>query len=81
MKNYELTAPAILVPREGHTRRFIPDQKALSRRASGFSSARDVLARDIKELRRVYGSQGLPNSSLRELIDMNKRMYPTAFIK
>ena len=41
-------------------------------------SARDVLARDIKELRRVFH---VPNNPLKELIQMNKNMYLEAFKK
>jgi hypothetical protein len=32
------------------------------------------LARDIMELRRVYDH--IPNSALKELIELNKKMYP-----
>lgn len=38
------------------------------------SSARQLLARDIKELRRVYPD--IPNKKLKELIDLNKLKYP-----
>lgn len=38
------------------------------------TSARDVIARDIQELRRVYPD--VPNAKLQELIDLNKCMYP-----
>jgi RHS repeat-associated protein len=71
------TAPSILVPKLGHT----SGTGVVSRTTTGFTNARQVLARDIFELRRVYGSQGIPNSSLQELIRMNKTMYPTSFIK
>lgn len=71
------TAPSILVPKTGHT----IGSGVVSRTTSGFSSPREVLARDIFELRRVYGPQGIPNSSLQELIQMNKTMYPQAFSK
>jgi len=70
-----MTAPSILVPKLGHTQ----GTGVLSRSMSGFSNAREVLARDIFELRRVYPN--IPNSSLKELIQMNKTMYPRAFIK
>jgi len=77
---YDLNkAPAILVPIKGHTTRGI--NGIVSRNTQGFSNAREVLARDIFELRRVYGSQGIPNSSLENLIKLNKKMYPNAFIK
>lgn len=39
-----------------------------------FANARDVIARDIRELRRVYPD--IPNAKLQELIDSNKKMYP-----
>ncbi len=71
------TAPSILVPMLGHTRRGPTGR--LSTRTAGFTNARQVLARDIMELRRVY--PGIPNSALRELIQLNKQMYPSAFIK
>ena len=71
------TAPSILVPKLGHT----IGSGVVSRGSGGFTSARQVLARDIFELRRVYGGQGIPNSSLQQLIQMNKTMYPGAFIK
>jgi hypothetical protein len=48
--------------------------------ARSIKNARQLLARDILELRRLY--KGLvPNSALRELIDLNKKMYPQAFQK
>ena len=82
MKNfvtdYNLTtAPSILVPEVGHTIRGL--NGIVSRSASGISNARQLLARDIFELRRVYGSQGIPNSSLQQLIQLNKTIYPSAF--
>nr|WP_299178604.1 RHS repeat-associated core domain-containing protein [uncultured Chryseobacterium sp.] len=70
-------APTILVPKLGHT----IGTGVVSRSTAGFTSARQVVARDIMELRRVYGGQGIPNSALQELIQMNKTMYPNAFIK
>jgi hypothetical protein len=70
-------APSILVPKIGHT----VGSGVVSRNMTGYLSARDVLARDILELRRVYGGQGIPNSSLQELIRLNKNMYPNAFKK
>mgnify|MGYP006268190887 CR=1 FL=1 len=71
------TAPSILVPKAGHT----VGSGVVSRGTAGFTNARQVLARDIFELRRVYGGQGIPNSSLQQLIQMNKQMYPGVFIK
>jgi RHS repeat-associated protein len=71
------TAPSILVPKLGHT----VGSGVVSRSTVGLTNARQVLARDIFELRRVYGGQGIQNSSLQQLIQMNKSMYPGAFIK
>jgi hypothetical protein len=63
------------VPKQGHTL----GSGVLSRGTSGFLNARQVLARDIIELIRVYPN--VPNSSLQQLIQMNETMYPGAFIK
>jgi RHS repeat-associated protein len=65
-------APAILVPSRGHTSRG-PNGR-LSTKTTGFENVRQVVARDIKELRRVYPD--VPNSQLQKLIRMNKEMYP-----
>lgn len=70
-----LTAPAILVPKIGHTIRG--PSGVMSRSMEGLVTPRDVLARDIRELRRVY--QDVPNSHLQELIKMNKAAYPGHF--
>ncbi|UCA61438.1 hypothetical protein KB553_07850 [Chryseobacterium rhizoplanae] len=77
-----LKAPSILVPELGHVKN-IPGvgRMEITRGIGNFTNARQVLARDIFELRRVYGSQGIPNSALQELIQMNKTMYPGAFMK
>jgi hypothetical protein len=73
VKNYDInTAPAINVPKVGHTRRG--PNGIVSRNTEGIDNARQLLARDIKELRRVYGD--IPNSALKELIELNKKMYP-----
>lgn len=69
------TAPAILVPKVGHT--IKGPNGIVSRSVDGLSTPRDVLARDIRELRRVYPD--VPNSSLQDLIQMNKDAYPGAF--
>lgn len=53
----ELKAPAILVPRDGHTRK-IPGVGIVSRSMKGINNARD-----IRELRRVYPD--ISNSKLR----------------
>jgi hypothetical protein len=66
------TAPAILVPKVGHTIRG--PNGIVSRSTGGFTSGRDVIARDIWEMRRVYPD--VPNSQLQQLIQMNKDMYP-----
>lgn len=72
------TAPAILVPQVGHTTAK-PGVGIVARNVSGLSTPRGVIARDIKELRRVYPD--IPNSQLQYLINMNKAMYPTYFKK
>ena len=41
-------------------------------------SARDLLAKDIRDLRKYTNT---PNSALKELIELNKKMYPLDFIK
>jgi len=75
---YDLqTAPAILVPEVGHTIKGV--NGIVSRSTAGFKNARQVLARDVFELRRVYPN--VPNGSLQELIKLNKTMYPIPFIK
>jgi hypothetical protein len=71
------TAPAILVPRAGHT--LNGPLGIVSRSSNGITSARDLIARDIRELRRVY--KDIPRDRLIALIQMNKDMYPGAFIK
>lgn len=71
------TAPSILVPEIGHNTRSALG--IVSRNMKGFTNAREVLARDIFELRRVYND--VPNRSLQELIQMNKTMFPNAFVK
>jgi hypothetical protein len=67
------TAPTILVPKKGHTIRGAIRSIARSHRQ--LKSARDVIARDIRELRRVYPD--IPNSQLQYLIELNKLLYPT----
>ena len=69
----ELTAPAINVPKLGHTKRH-PERGIVSRSTKGITNARQLLARDLFELKRVYPD--IPNSTFKELIDMNKKMYP-----
>ena len=72
VSNYDSqTAPAISVPRIGH--RFLGAEGIVSRSTKGISNPRQLLARDIRELRRVYPD--IPNSALRELITLNKKMY------
>ena len=71
--NYDLNkAPAILVPASGHSS-IDPVRGRLStsainpRTKKPFANARELLARDIRELRRGYPE--IPNSQLQELID------------
>jgi hypothetical protein len=66
-----VTAPAIAVPRAQHS--AIP-----AVRGPYTGTARDQLAKDIRDLRNYTDA---PNSSLRELIDLNKQTYPNAFQK
>ncbi len=85
VKNYDpKTGPSMLVPKVGHT--VSKDGLGIVSRsrinpATGkeFINARSVIARDIKELRRVYPE--IPNSKLKELINMNKNMYPEVRFK
>ncbi|URM33141.1 LXG domain-containing protein [Cytobacillus firmus] len=71
--NYDLnTAPAINVPKVGHT--IKGPNGIVSRSTKGIDTPRQLLARDIRELRRVYDD--IPNSTLKELIELNKKMYP-----
>lgn len=65
------TAPAIALPAAQH--RMVPK---ISGPYTG--SARDLLAADIRNLRKFTEA---PNSSLQELIQLNKAMYPGAFAK
>ena len=58
----ELTAPAINVPKLGHTKRH-PERGIVSRSTKGITNARQLLARDLFELKRVYPD--IPNSALR----------------
>ncbi|PJG57533.1 hypothetical protein CUC53_17505 [Aeromonas cavernicola] len=72
------TAPSILVPKVGHTvakENVGVVSRGMTNPTTGkpFSSARDVVARDIKELRRVYPEA--PNEQLQKLIELNKSMY------
>ncbi|MDP2810074.1 MAG: RHS repeat-associated core domain-containing protein [Rhodocyclaceae bacterium] len=71
------TAPAILVPKVGHT--IKGPNGIVSRSTDGLATPRDVMARDVNELRRVY--PGIPNQQLQDLIRMNKGAYPEAFSK
>ncbi|WP_246615662.1 hypothetical protein ACKE5C_17975 [Aneurinibacillus thermoaerophilus] len=73
IRNYDPNnAPAILVPKAGHTRKG--PRGIVSRSSKGIESVRQLLARDIMELRRVYPD--IPNSQLRKLIELNKQLYP-----
>ena len=72
-----ITAPAILVPKVGHTIRG--PSGIVSRSLVGLDNARSVVARDIWELRRVYTD--IPNTQLQELVKLNRSSYPEAFTK
>ena len=65
------TAPAIALPEAEHA--MIPTIKG-----AATMTPRDLLANDIRNLRNFSGA---PNSSLQELIRLNKTMYPNAFTK
>ncbi|MCG3844386.1 hypothetical protein I3262_03590 [Photobacterium damselae] len=65
------TGPSILVPKVGHT--IKGPNGVVSRSTKGIDGARDLLARDVKELRRVYPD--LPNIQRQNLINLNKEMY------
>jgi len=73
----EKTATAILVPSEGHTSKN-DDNQIISRSAKGLKIPRQVLWRDIKELRRVYPD--IPNRNLQELVKNNKELYSKYFL-
>ncbi|MDG6894342.1 hypothetical protein A6A20_01535 [Volucribacter amazonae] len=80
VKNYDPnTGPAILVPKVGHTISK-PNTGVVSRSninpktGQKIKSARELLARDIKKLKRVYPE--IPKSKIREIIKLNKSMYP-----
>jgi RHS repeat-associated protein len=72
-------APAILVPSSGHTSIDPISGSRLSTNTKGINNARDLLARDVRELKRVYPD--IPISKLQELTELNKKMYPNAFKK
>lgn len=65
-------APAIALPREEHVQ--IPNENG----ATTATSARSLLARDIRNLR---NNTNASNSQLQALIDYNKQWDPTAYIK
>jgi hypothetical protein len=71
------TAPSILVPKEGHTIRG--PNGIVSRNTNGLDNARDIVARDVREMRRVYPD--VPNSALQKVIKLNKESYPDSFRK
>ncbi|MCR5608939.1 MAG: DUF1906 domain-containing protein [Lachnospiraceae bacterium] len=73
VKDYDyLKAPAINVPKVGHT--IKGEAGIVSRSTKGINNSRQLLARDLFELKRVYPD--IPNSAFRELIDLNMEMYP-----
>ncbi|MCX4353841.1 MAG: hypothetical protein OSJ60_19820 [Lachnospiraceae bacterium] len=65
------TAPAINIPKVGHT--ISGPNGIVSRSTEGMTSARQVVARDLFELKRVYSD--IPNDSYKKIIDMNLKMY------
>jgi hypothetical protein len=85
---------SILVPTIGHTRRgqvkcisrwngkklakYIDEAEKAGKSLKQIS--RDLLAKDIKEMRRVYNGQ-VPNGALQQLIEMHKKDFPQLFLK
>jgi hypothetical protein len=65
-------APAIALPEGEH--QSIPNEKG----AATAGSARNQLAKNIRELR---NNTSAPNSSLQQLIQLNKQLYPEALLK
>jgi RHS repeat-associated protein len=64
-------APAIALPRTSHVQ--IPNLKG-----EYAGTARDLIARDIRNLRSYTN---VPNSALKQLLELNKTTYPGAFVK
>lgn len=64
-------APAIALPSNKHKK--IPTIKG-----EYTNSARDLLATDVRNLRNYTNT---PNSSIKELVKLNKEMYPDAFAR
>jgi RHS repeat-associated protein len=69
------TAPAILVPRVGHTIRG--PRGIVNRSTKGISNTQDLMSRDSSELQRVYPD--LPDEQLQKLQQLNQQMYPGHF--
>ncbi|MDY7223745.1 T7SS effector LXG polymorphic toxin [Halalkalibacterium halodurans] len=67
----EYTGPSIVLPKAEH--REIP-----TIRGAYTGTPRELLAKDVSDLR-LYTNT--PNQSIKELIELNKRMYPDAFKK
>lgn len=68
--NYDRrSAPAIAIPQIEH-------RGLETRRGTVTSSARDILAADIRDLR---ANTNAPNASLQALIELNRTMYPQSF--
>lgn len=65
------TAPSIAVPAGEHEQ--IPTRKGVY-----MGTTRDLLASDIRDLRKHTGAS---NECLQRLISLNKEMYPAAFKK
>ncbi len=73
IENYDpKTAPAINVPKVGHT--IKGPNGIVSRSLEGITSARELLARNIVELLRVFDD--IPDSAIIELIELNLKKYP-----
>lgn len=72
------SAPAILVPIVGHNK-LDEDVGIVSRSMKSFTNATQVVQRDVDELKRVYPN--IPNAALRDLVELNKKMYSIGDIK
>ena len=63
--DYDKSCTTILVPKVGHTIRG--PKGIVSRSSKGIENGRQLLARDIMELRRVYPD--IPNSQIKNLLN------------
>ena len=72
VKDYDpMIGPAINVPKIGHT--ISGPNGIVSRSTKGITNARQLLARDLFELKRIYPD--ITNSNFKKLIELNKKSY------